>query len=90
MLDKKEQARRVQDILRKPNIMDEATKHVPTEDKCAAILAWAKATEVNFDTSFVDNVHNYIMTSGKCSDKQTSAIDKIISRFSINLTEWAP
>lgn len=68
--------------------MDTNTAHFTVDDKCTSIYHWRKNSDVQFDLSFVESVHDHFLKYGKCSDKQISALDKIISKFSIDVDKW--
>lgn len=62
--------------------------HFTPEEKCTAIYNWKRNSEVEFDLSFVESVHDYYLKWGKCSDKQIYALDRIIKKFKIDIERW--
>ena len=81
---------KIQKILKKKPIeVNQNISHYNADDKCTAIFNWQVNTESSFDLSFVESVHNYYIRHGRCSEKQTIAIDNIITRFNIDIDRWS-
>ena len=62
--------------------------HFTPAEKCTAIYRWQQSSNVTFDLSFVESIHDYYIQRGRCSDKQIAALDKILNKFNIDLDRW--
>lgn len=81
---------KIQKILRKPQKEEnDLLIAYSGEEKCTAIGAWVEHSGISFDMKFVDSVYNHCMKYGSCTVKQNSALDKIITRFNINVSKWS-
>ncbi len=83
------QINNIQRILNKDKSeADNNISHFTIEEKCSAIANWYQCSEIKFDMSFVNSVHDHFIRFGKCSEKQIYAVDKIINKFKIDVDRW--
>lgn len=52
------------------------------QEKIDMVLEWAESHS-NFDTTFIENINEFLSRVGRLTDSQTDALDNIIERFHI-------
>jgi len=62
--------------------------HFDMDNKCSAILNFMETNSIEFNTAFVDSVHEQFLRRGYSSESQIRAIDNIISKYSIDVNRW--
>ena len=62
--------------------------HFTVGEKCDAIKNWANANNTNFNLNFVNSVEDYFSNRGMATAAQESAINKIISKWKIDIDKW--
>lgn len=60
---------------------------VDYKEKVLGVLAWADK-HPSFDVEFLDSLFSKLENGIKLTPKQKKAVDNIIIKFKINLTEW--
>jgi hypothetical protein len=52
-------------------------------NKCRFIIDYMDTRDIDFDTSFVESVLNFMMTTDRITERQAEAIDNIIEKWNI-------
>lgn len=83
-----DQIKDIRKILKSTKNIDFNTCHYSVDEKCNSIYNWNRNNDVEFDLSFVESIHDYYLSKGKCSYKQTASLDNIIEKFKIDVGRW--